>query len=122
MDKYYVEFWYPGCFVSECDTREITEAEFENPEKIVAPKNAYSFRLFKQEVVKGKIGNLFGEKRYDVDKTYYLGGEILTYKDVVTLKGEHSILADNMRGNKWDCVIKTKCGQFFPFMEGDVIL
>lgn len=55
---------------------------------------------------------------------YFLGGKIKTLQDVIKDKGETSILASNMRCNKWDCVIENNNSHSitFPFKKQDTLL
>jgi hypothetical protein len=50
-------------------------------------------------------------------------GELLTREDVAALPGNHEILLRNMEYNE-DCnpIMRTRCGNFQPFGENDVVL
>jgi hypothetical protein len=51
-------------------------------------------------------------------------GEALTAADVERLDDgqDYSILLSNMRGNDWQRVVRTRCGNFQPVEPGDVVI
>jgi len=49
-------------------------------------------------------------------------GEKLSVSDVEALPGDNRILLANMRGNRWDAVVRTRRGNFQPLEDGDVVV
>lgn len=116
MLKHYVEFLYPGVFVSESYEREIKSRD--NIKNI--PKNCYGYRFFDREEIVINKENLVGkEKNYS--GTYYFG-ESFTLNEVKKLNGNHKILIDNMKINNWKKVVKTRIGNFQPLYYNDKVL
>ncbi len=116
MLKRYVEFFFPGSFVSETIVQEV------NRNDTVLPRGAYGYRFFSQEEVE-QNGELFRSDRKDVSPvTYY--GEVLTLEDVqaLTPSSDYRILLDNMKSNKWERVIRTVRGNFLWLDDDDVVV
>jgi hypothetical protein len=118
MLKQYVEFFYPGSFMSETSAQEV--ADRAPPDEL--PKGAYGYRFFaRSEVVQD--GETFIGKNKDYSPTTYCG-EVFTLEDVkaLTPRGNYRILVGNMECNKWDRVVRTIHGQFMPLNDGDAVL
>lgn len=118
MTKHYVEFFYPGVFISETSTKEISNRDA----KINLPKGAYGYRIFSREEVVLDGETLYGERKNYSGITYY--GKILTLDDVKELepKDHYEILISNMEINKYDKVVRTICGNFQPLDKNDVVV
>lgn len=115
MIKTYVEFYYPGTFVSETSTREVSDR---SPITDV-PVGVYGYRFFSRseveldgEILTGKIKDCSGI-------TYF--GEVMTIDDVAKLPNTE-ILQSNMRCNEWSKVVRTVRGNFQSIDERDIVL
>lgn len=118
INRHYVEFLYPGIIVSETSVKELKEGERDN---IQMPDGAFGYRFFEVMETKTDDGEVLKSKRRNVSNWYYEGKK-LSLVDVETLYPKEKILISNMRNNNWMYVVKTKFGQFIPFLEGDVVL
>ena len=114
MLQQYVEFFFPGSFVSETSTQPVDDR------RAIAdlPKGAYGYRFFAREEVKQGDEVLVGKNK-DYSAYTFLG-EVLTAADIAKLPGDHTILLSNMRCNDWPRVVRTVRGNFQPLREGDV--
>ena len=122
--KHFAKYWTPGSFVSE-------PYDYELPERSVsaalanAPSYAYGFEFYDVHVKSGvledgtKIDHKTVENKSGI---YFIGGTKFSKDDVAEMKGTSSILYRNMVCNRWDHVVRTKQGQFFPLCPNDVIL
>lgn len=117
-----VEYLMPGLLVSESITLDLSERSVKEAVDL-APKNAFCFTFFDVPDAPD-LGEEFTvtPKPQNRSGRYYLGGEVLTLKDVREHYGAYSILLSNMRGNEWDAVIKCRTGNFQPFTSEDVIV
>lgn len=118
MLKQYIEFFFPGSFVSESSTHEVDSRI--PPTEL--PNGAYGYRFFsRSEVVQD--GETLRGKPKDYSGTAYFG-EVLTLADVkaLTPSGNFRILISNMECNKWDRVVRTIHGQFMPLHDGDCVV
>lgn len=116
--EFYVEFYYPGMFVSETNVICVTHDEFEDVRKLKIPDDAYSCRRFTRVKIYDGDDVLKGDKKY-IGGEIFFGGELLTYDDAISLMGKNSNLVKNMKNNNFGMVIKTKFGQYFPFDNGE---
>ena len=118
MIKQYVEFFYPGSFVSTTSELEVADRK---PLREI-PDGAYGYRFFARIEVVEEGETLVGKNKDYSPMTYY--GEALTLKDIKAMKppGDYSILVLNMEGNKWGRVVRTIHGSFRPLSDGDVVL
>jgi hypothetical protein len=118
MLKQYVEFFYPGSFVSESSVQEVADR---NPPAEL-PKGAYGYRFFSRSEVTQDGETLRGQPKDHGPMTYC--GEAMTLEDVkaLTPAGDYRILVSNMECNGWDRVVRTIRGQFMPLNDGDVVL
>lgn len=120
MLKHYVEYLYPGIFVSETSVSEISERDVA---KIELSDNCFGFRFFDRTVtiVDGEI--LTGERK-NVSGWHYQG-EKMTLEQVKATygnDGKHDILISNMENNGYVSVVKTKFGQFMPLNDDDTVI
>lgn len=117
MLKQYIEFFYPGSFVSETSVQEV--ADRTPPTEL--PKAAYAYRFFARSEVMQDGEMLRGQPKDYSPTTYY--GEAMTLEEVKALHGDsHRILIGNMECNRWKRVVRVACGQFFPLEDGDVVV
>src|SRR5690606_28579338 len=133
--KHYVTFFSPGTFFSEQSTKDIeswdTTKAVEMAEKISERYNAkpygFCFKTFKT-LESIRDGNEEFEVKPKLEKTsgtYYLGGTLKTYEQVLQEdKKENEILLSNMRCNDWWVVIVNTNSFVFTkeFDENDFIV
>jgi hypothetical protein len=122
--KTYVRYFTPGTIVSNEGVREVPER---NPYQIARdlPSGAFAFEFFDKLVAVGEEGGqevalTSGER--NKSGRFYIDAEKLTATDVEALPGDHSILLDNMRGNRWPAVLRCRTGNFQPMQAGDSII
>ena len=117
MQKTYVEILYPGAFVSETEVRPVQSRD---PTKVQAPKNCFGYRFFdREEVVSGD--EVLAGKPKNYSGIHYFG-RVMTLDEVKAEVPNFSTLVNNMQGNKWDKVVRTRCGNFQPFTSLDTIV
>ncbi len=116
MLKQYVEFFFPGSFVSETSAQEVAN----RTDAVELPRGAYGYRFFAQQEVEQDGEVLKGERKDIGPMTYY--GEVLTLEDVQALPGDYRILASNMKCNGWSRVVRTVRGNFQPLDVCDVVV
>lgn len=120
--KTYIEFLYPGAFISESSTCEVRTRDMSN---IEVPKNSYGFRFFD---VLSAIVNTNGNqvkltsKRINVSPMYYYGGELYTVTELKLAFPNEHILIGNIEGNGHQRAIKCRTGNWQPFNDGEDIL
>jgi hypothetical protein len=116
MKKTYVEFYYPGSFMSESSSHEVESRD--RPASI--PVNAYAYSFYDREetVVDGE--KLVGLIKNRSPMTYF--GQTMTIDEVKRNVPNCNILVSNMECNGWEKVVRTKLGNFQPLNEGDVVL
>ncbi len=116
--KTYVEFFYPGSFVSEPSVQEVGNREA----AITLPERAYAYRFFSRSEVEQYGEMLRGQPKYYSPTTFY--GEAMTLEEVkaLTPSSDYRILVSNMECNGWSRVVRTKFGQFLPLNSEDVVL
>lgn len=120
MLKHYVEFLYPGLFVSEASVEEIAERDVK---KVELPDNRFGFCFFDRTVTVIDGQTLTGDRK-NVSGWYYQG-EKMTLEQVKAVFGNDSnyrILISNMEGNGWNAVVRTKFDQFMPLEDNDTVL
>jgi hypothetical protein len=126
----YVEYLHPGSFVAETSGKEVPNR---NPQREAAeaPESAYGFRYYDRFSDTAKLDGAEVEltsKSLRRSKIYYIGGEVLTVADVERMDQEakvngkdgweqsrHEILLSNMRGNRWDQVLRARTGNIVEF-------
>ncbi len=118
MLKQYIEFFYPGSFVSESSAQEV--ADRTPPAEL--PKGAYGYRFFARSEVTQDGETLRGQPKDYSGMTYY--GEVMTLEEVkaLTPSSDYRILVSNIECNGWDRVVRTIRGQFMPLNAGDSVV
>lgn len=115
--KTYVEFFYPGAFVSTTGSLEVTDRDGD----FDIPKWAYAWRYYdKEKIVRN--GKTYKSGRLNISGLVYPEGEVLSADDVRQYLPNNHILLCNMKTNGWRNVIRTPIGQFFPFEADDTVL
>ena len=116
MLKTYVEFFYPGVFISETTIQELPSRK----STVELPEGAYGYRLFSRSEVEQDGEVLVGPPK-DYSPTTYYGIE-RTLEQVRNLPGDNTILISNMEINNWDRVVFTQYGQCFPLNPDDIVV
>ena len=114
--KHYVQYAYPGIFVSETTKEPIKSRK----EKVPKKKGAYAYRFYSQEETKKKGEILCGRSK-DFSGWYYFAGELLTLDDVKKKYAKEDTLIWNMENNHYEKVVHCG-GQFLPFDKKDTML
>jgi len=116
--------WYAGGFCSDSSIKDY-DPEGKSPTQIAQELllgkhtgGLYAFQLGYRTRLTVGGETVDGKFTLDPDITYYIGGKVLTQKNLE--EGDQSILAQNMRGNNWD-VVMTRCGQAIP-ISGEVVI
>jgi hypothetical protein len=119
MIKQYIEWYYPGSFVSE--TSSVMVSDRSAP--VVIPERAYGYRFFARTEVVEDGERLVGANRDYSPMTYF--GEVLTVDQVKALPehrhDQYRVLISNMECNGWKSVVRTVQGNFQPINEGDTV-
>lgn len=117
MLKHFVEFSFHGAFLSEYQVKEVTER---NPELVTVPEGAFAYRFFDrtETSIDGEV--LVGERK-NISPLTYIGKEY-TLEEVKDQFPECHILISNMEVNGWSRVVKTRCGNWQPLLEGDIVI
>ncbi len=116
--KQYVTFLYPGIFLSEEETRAV---ETRDVGGLAVPEGAFAFQFFERLEIDVDGERLVGKPRNRSGR-YYPEGRVMTVADVLLDERDNRILISNMEGNGWDRVVKTRCGNYQPFTDDDVVL
>ena len=136
MRKHYVTFYSPGTFVSESSTLSIED--WDTAKAVEMAKNIqerhgakpYGFR-FETRLNHADVQDAEGvwlkvqEKTVKSSGTYFLGGKLETFDDVVARNSDkENILRSNMEGNgMWIVCINTNSYRStMPFEENDRIV
>jgi hypothetical protein len=136
MRKHKVTFLSPDTFVSEQTTRTIDEWDTAKAAKMAASiEERYGAKPFGfyfttdlvgADVPDGEGGTLKTQpKEVARSSTYFLGGELLTYEDIVARnKVDEKILRSNMLGNDYPVVIQNTNSWkvTLPFEPKDALL
>lgn len=115
MLKTYVEFFFPGSFMSETSTTEVSDRS--TPTHV--PPNAFAYRFHEIEEV-----TLDGEKLKGNAKNYsgmHYFGQAFTLSQVKEQFPTQKILISNMECNGWKKIVRTKIGNFQPLNDNDVV-
>ena len=114
----YIEFILPGLVLSDIDAIEVT------PDRLAAlqvPSKAFAFRYYYILETESPGGAALKSDRLGVSGRYYIGGRVMSLADVKREMPDERILIDNMEGNGWGYVIKTRLGNFQPFFPQDQV-
>lgn len=123
--EHFVEYIYPGMFVSEMSVMPIPKRERAT---LDIPKGAFGFRYFDERVYEAQRedGAKFEQRepRENVSPWTYFG-DTWTLAHVETLakqdeKRWHTLLS-NMRGNGYARIVRTAAGQCIPLDNHDVV-
>src|SRR4051812_44384505 len=118
ITKHYVERYWHGSFVHDTTVEEVAKRDA----ALVEDKNEFGFRFFDQtETMTGEGEKLTGSRK-NLSPHFYRGGRRMSLEEVENELPRETILAQNMRGNKWDYVVRTRCGGFVDYAADDVFL
>ena len=118
----YVEFLYPGSFMSESSTREVKTRD---TSKVKVPKNAFCFSFFDiLSVVVEADGNKvkLTSERVNMSPKHYYGGRLYTVAELKRDFPGERILISNIEGNGYKKAIRCRTGNWQPFEETDVFI
>lgn len=120
MRKHFVEYLYPGTFLSESHVEPILAwdvgiATLRSKDGNTKP---YGFRF----LTRARTEDELDSKVVDTSGIYYLGGTVRTYDEVVAdnLPADET-LRWNMKANHFARVITT-AGRTFPFTDKDQVI
>ena len=117
MLKHFVEFSFPGVFLSEYSHEEIAERK---PELVTVPEGAFAYRFYDQEQMMVGDELLTGKCKNYSGYTYF--GKAYTLEEVKRDFPQHTTLIANMECNGWNTVVKTRRGNWQPLNEGDTVI
>jgi hypothetical protein len=117
MLKHYVEFYYPGTFVAETETREVASRDVP-PDDV--PRGAYGYRFFDREEVEQDGETLRGERKNWSPTTFY--GHEYTVEQLKAEFPSERILISNVEGNGYKRAVRTDRGWWQQLSDGDVVL
>jgi len=127
MKKNFVTFLSPGTFVAESTTKEIESWDIHKATKMARDiqerhgATPYAFYF----TTRGREKNDLDSKIIKTSGTYYLGGTILTLKDIKARKDQNDhILIRNMEANGWKKVIQNDNSWRWtqPLRRGDKVI
>jgi hypothetical protein len=117
---HYVEFFYPGIFMSETNTKQVKDRTPIKKEK--APAGCYGYRFFDREEKQDKEEILLGKNKNHSGMTYF--GKVYTLTEVKKMAKEKDMgcLVSNMESNDWPKVVQTIRGNWQPLEKGDTVI
>jgi hypothetical protein len=113
--EFYVEYFFPGSFVSESSVRAIADREAVGD----WPKGAYGRRTYAMTVTEVDGERVTGKPR-DYSPTTFRG-EALTVDQVKKYHPDERILISNMEGNGYDRICWTN-GRAYPMNANDTCI
>ena len=117
---HWIEFLAPGSFIAD-SWKKAYEPPYK-PEHVEFPERAYAFTMHKQDVIVVD-GNEFLGKSEQIGPTYYHPDSKIETLEQVLKRGPESILAGNMKCNKWDKVIFTRWDNWpQPYKESETVV
>lgn len=117
MLKHYVQFSYPGVIVNEYEVKEV---EKRDAALITVPAGACAYRFFDRTEIILNGEKLVGEPKNFSPLTYL--GKAYTLKQVKAEFPESKMLISNMECNGFKRVVRTRCGNWQPLSEDDVVI
>lgn len=119
---HHAEYLLPGLLMPESTRRTLTERSVTEALEH-APEAAFCFKLYSTETPPD-LGPDFTvtPKRKDESGRYYIAAEVFTAEQIEALPGDYTILLANMRGNRWDRLVRCRTGNWQPLEDGDVVL
>jgi len=124
MKAHFVTFCSPGTLFAEETTKSIpswdTELAKKMSKSITERYNQKPFCFVFS--TRARNNKELDSKVVKTSPRHYLGGKLMTLKEIEAELGEDSILAGNMRCNNWKQIIKCPAGNYQPFEKGDKIV
>ena len=114
MVVHYIEFVYPGSFVSTYSSKKIED----RTSKVKLPKGSYGYRFFDREEINQNNEMLKGERKNI--SHWHFKGEIYDKERVQKEMPNEKILLRNMEGNNLARVLK--CHQGFITLDKDDVV
>ncbi len=118
MLKHYVQFFYPGLFVSDDSTTGIDKRDLS---EVNVPKNCFAFRFFDRTESKVDGEWLVGEKK-NFSKTYYVEAEAWRISDIKGSEHDTGFLVSNLTRNKNMAGVRCRSGNWQSLEKGDHIV
>lgn len=113
---HYVEFFYPGILTSESSSRPIESREMPvNP-----PERAFGYRFFDRVEGTHDGETLVGDRK-NFSPSVYIGKEY-SAEEYLALPECNAIARDNITGNGYKRLCKTKFGQLIPIDPKDKVI
>ncbi|MDB4984564.1 MAG: hypothetical protein JWM20_743, partial [Patescibacteria group bacterium] len=120
--KTYVEFEFPGSFLSETKVEETVTRTLED---VKVPKNAFSFLFFDilSTTVKADGEDVeLTSGRIKISPKHYYGGEVYTLAQMKEKFPNNRTLISNFEGNGWAKGILCRTGNWQVFGEEDTLV
>lgn len=126
MKKRFVTFYSPGTFVAEQTVKCVPNWDVKKAVEMMAGiEERYGAKPygFQFHTMKRGLGD-FEPKEIDRSPFYYVNCKVQTLAEVEAEGSASATLAQNMRSNKWECVVTTNEGWKWtqPICDGDVML
>ena len=115
--KQYVEFFYPGAFVSESEVREVPN----RVASVDAPEECFAYKFFERQETEAEDGEVLLGKPRNYSGTHYFG-KIKSLDDIKREMPNQRTLISNMERKGWDKVVQTRRGNYQPFTEQDILV
>ncbi len=122
--EHYVEYLYPGSLLPEESVIKIdAPADLKVALKYLQPGcfafSFFSLRIREAEVEGKKIRDA---ERFDVSARWYPDADVFTLDSVRDMGPEFQILSGNMECNGWPRVVRTRRGNWQPFLDADRLI
>ncbi len=116
--KTYVEFFYPGVFLSESSSQEV---ESRDVSKLEIPEGVFGFSFY--DITTTAVdGETLTGKAKNRSKSYVIAERVMTLEDVKKEVPNSDILQSNMKMNGWDQVARTVHGSFQPVDDNTIVI
>lgn len=116
MDVTYIEFLYPGTFFAENSIQPAPGRVL--PDAIPGQATGYRFFTRQEATVDGE--KLVGQAKDHSPWTYF--GKEYTAEQVQALDDDrYRVLKSNVRINRWERVVQTAYGNWYPLQDGDAV-
>lgn len=120
MIKHYIEWFYPGTFVSESQGSEVATREAPTER----PNGTYGYRFYSRSEVELDGEQLVGARKDISPMTFY--GKEFTLEQVRALPedwpGQNSILISNITRNGYERMVRTVRGNWQLLDPADVVV
>ena len=120
----YVTYLLPGIMITEESVHAVAHRD---PRQAAAdaPADAFAFTFHDQVTATATVDGQevpLTSRALNKSKRFYIDAEKLTYADVEALDGDHHILLANMRGNRWETMLRCRTGNYQPLEDGDQVI